>query len=123
MNISIDLPVSIYEHTKDGKKYYSLGLFKKGLDNNYVRGFINCQFKKDLEINTDKKIYIKKAWLTFYLKDKITVPYIFINEFEYVEDVIKQNITKNEGKDLGKEVDPFEDFANEVEIKDEDLPF
>ena len=29
-----------------------------------------------------EKIVIKSAWLSFYKKEKTTVPYIFINEFE-----------------------------------------
>lgn len=52
----------------------------------------------------------------------------------YTTDVVVDNITfigsntkieepKSEAKEQPKEKDPFEDFANEVELTDEDLPF
>lgn len=123
MNISNELPVSIYKSEFNGNTFYRLGMFKKDQNGNYIRGYINCQFKKGVEIDTDKKIYLKNAWLTFYIKDKKTIPYIFINEFEYVSDVIKQEVKKDEREGLGKVVDPFEEFANEVELGPDDLPF
>lgn len=114
MKIQYEYPIMIFKNEYEGKPYYSLGLSKKMQDGNYLNGYIPCQFKKNVEIDNKKKIYIKNAWLTFYIKDKKTIPYIFINEFEYVEAAIKE---------AKKETDPFKEFADEIEITDEDLPF
>ena len=118
MNITNDNKVMVFR--KDGQygAMYSLGLSKKGQDGKYQNGYIGCKFKKDAEVADRTNIYIKNAWLTFYLdKDKKTVPYIFINEFTTVEQAIEQ----------AKESDPLDkavnEFANEIEISDADLPF
>lgn len=105
MKLENKFPVMIYARQYQDTILYSLRLSKKDKDGNYVNGFINCRFKKDVKVDDKKKIYIKDAWLDFYLKDKETKPYIFINEFEYVEDTIEKS--KEE----------------EIVINDEDLPF
>lgn len=114
MKIIHEYPVAIFKNKKDDKTFYRLGLSKKDLNGNYINGYIDCRFRKDATIDDNKKMYIKDAWLDFWVKDKITHPYIFINKFEYVADIIE---------DAKKEPDAFEEFANEVELKDEDLPF
>jgi len=45
---------------------------------------------------------------------------VFANRIEYLESKGNKEETKGETK---KESDPFTDFSNEVELKDEDLPF
>lgn len=107
---------------KDGKygAMYSLGLSKKGQDGKYQNGYIGCKFRNGVDIENKTNIYIKNAWLTFYLdKDKKTIPYIFINEFTTVEKTIEQ--AKEETKKESN--DPFEEFANEIEVSGLDLPF
>lgn len=39
----------------------------------------------NIEVDTNKKIKIIESWLDFYIKksNNATVPYIFINQFEY----------------------------------------
>lgn len=112
MKLIHEYPVAIFENEYDGRKYYRLGLSKKDKDGNYVNGYLDCHFRKDAEVDTSKKIYIQDAWLDFYVKEKVTHPYVFINKFDYVEDVIKQEVN-----------DPFAEFGNELELSDEDLPF
>lgn len=90
MKISNEFPVMIFSNTKDDKTYYQMGLSKRNIDKTYTNGYIQCQFKKGVEIDNQTNIYIKDAWLSFYLKDGKTIPYIFINDFQLVADVIKQ---------------------------------
>lgn len=104
MKLENKYPVMIYSKEYQGNTYYNLRLSKKDKDGKYINGYISCRFKKDVSVDDKKKIYIKDAWLDFYLKDKVTVPYVFINEFEYVEDVIDKS-------------------KDEFEITDEELPF
>lgn len=118
MNITNENKVLVFR--KDGQygPMYSLGLSKKGQDGKYQNGYIGCKFKNGVELENKTNIYIKNAWLTFYLdKDKKTVPYIFINEFTTVEQTIEKT----------KESDPLDkavnEFANEIELTNADFPF
>lgn len=106
MKLENKYPVMIFSKEYNGNIYYNMGLSKKDQNNKYINGYISCRFRKDIKVDDKKKIYIKDAWLDFYLKDKITVPYVFINEFEYVEDAIEK--TKE---------------PEEIIITDEELPF
>ena len=120
MNISNEYPVMIFRNEYEGKIFYKMGLSKKKQDDSYENGSISCQFKKDVNLEDKTKIYIKSAWLTFYKnKDKTTVPYIFVNEFETVAEAIDNSkvIEKQEVDD------PFKDFGEEVMLDDLDLPF
>ena len=114
MNIIHEYPVKVFSNEYEEKKYYKIGLSKKDKNGNYINGYLDARFRKDEEIDDSKKIYIKEAWLDFYVKDKITKLYIFINKYEYVADVIK---------DEKIEKDPFAEFGEEVELTDDDLPF
>ena len=118
MNIENKYPVMIFKREYQGKTFYYIVLNKKDKVGKYINGYMTCRFKNGVEIDDKKKIYIKNAWLDFYLKDKVTIPYIFINKFAYVEEDI--NKMKEEIK---KEVDGFQEFANEIQITDLDLPF
>lgn len=52
--------------SKAGKAYtlYSMMISSKDMDNNWVNGFINCRFKKGIEVNNKAKILIKSAFPT-----------------------------------------------------------
>lgn len=115
MKVIHEYPVKVFKKAYDGKDYYRIGLSKKNKEGNYESGYLDAKFRKDTKVDDDKKIYIKDAWLDFFVKDKITHPYIFINQFEYVEDIVKQE-TKD-GFDAGKV------YVDEIEFTDEDLPF
>lgn len=127
MNIQSDKPYMIFEKEYNGKKYYKIGLSRKLQNGEYENGYVDIQFKQDVEIHNKERIYLKNAFLTFYKsKDKATIPYIFVMDFERIadtiehskeKDIVKQD-TKDDFKDFGKEV-----ILDEVEITDEDLPF
>lgn len=112
MNIKNDYPVMVFKREHKGITFYSLGLSRKDRDGNYINGYMPCQFKMGVPLGDKTKIYIKSAWLTFYLKDKETKPYIFINEYETVEETIQQS------KQEQPKVDPFEEMGMKVQIED-----
>lgn len=117
MNIISDRTEVIYKNVHEGKTIYSIWVSKKNLDGSYTNGYINVKLPKAKELKEDKTlIKINNAWLDFYLKDKVTIPYIFINEFEILNDMTKDITTK-------KENDPYEEMGEEVKITDDDLPF
>ena len=71
---------------EDGHRYYRVGISKKMQDGSYQNGYLDVQFKKDIIVENKTKINIKSAWLTFYInKDNRTVPYVFVNEFEQLD--------------------------------------
>lgn len=114
MKVIHEYPVKVFENTHEDRKYYKIGVSKKDQNGNYINGYLDCRFRKDVEVDTSKKIYIQDAWLDFYVKDKVTHHFLFVNKFEYVSDVIENEKATS---------DPFEDFGNEVALTDEDLPF
>lgn len=122
MNIEQKYPVMIFKAINNGKTFYNLGLSRKDEKGNYINGYINCKFKKDVELEDKTKIYIKSAFLTFYLKDKITVPYIFISEFETIDQTLERIKTENEVQE-----DPYAAFGNSITAEEIDsgmeLPF
>ena len=118
MNIENKYPVMIFKNINDGKAFYSIGLSRKDADGNYVNGYMTCRFKKDVELENQTKIYIKNAFLTFYLKDKITVPYIFISEFETIDQTIERVKKESEAQE-----DVYATFGNSITVEELDLPF
>lgn len=112
----------IFKSEYNDKPIYRLGLSKKDKDGNYVKGYINVNFKKGVDVPNMTKIKIKNAWLDFYKVDIKTVPVVFISDFEIVSPGVKE-----------EKKDPFEDFGNsiktdfdegqQIQITDEDLPF
>lgn len=110
MRLENEHPVTIFSKEYNGNVYYNMGLSKKDQNNKYINGYMPCRFRKDVEIDDKKKIYIKEAWLDFYLKDKETKPYVFINKFDYVEDAIKKS---KEDTDINDDFD----------LPDDELPF
>ena len=129
MNISNEYPVTIFKNVNDYGTFYKVGLSKKDVEGKYINGYKDIKFKKDVELEDKTKIYIKKAWLDFYIKDKKTIDYIFCSEFEKIEETIENAKTLNNMSDseiiqkVVNEDDPFKQFANEIEIGDLDLPF
>lgn len=118
MHISDDKPKMIFKTTKGDKEFYSIGLSTKGKDGSYQNGYMNCRFRKDVKLENQTRIRLQDAWIDFYVKDKITYPYIFINKFETIEDgqvaYPKQDIPQNAKTEY---------VENGILIKDDDLPF
>ena len=119
MNIETQNKVRIYRFDGQYGASYSVGLSKKKQDGSYENGFMPCKFKKDVDLENKTDIYIKSAWLSFNLKDKKTYPFIFINEFEKVEETIDKNHVYL--KDVP--TDSFEEFGEEIEVDEQELPF
>lgn len=100
---------------------YSIGLSKKKKDGTYDKGYITVNFKEGTDIPNKTKIRIKQAWLSFYLKDKQTIPTIFINDYELIDSDEKKE--SNPFKEFGEKVKTESDIGEQIEIKDSDLPF
>ena len=103
MNINETKTIMIFKNVKEDKIFYNMGLSKKNEDGTYTNGSIPVQFKKGIELENMEKITIKTAWLTFYKKEKLTVPYIFISEF------VRENEQTDTQEEAQEEVDelPF----------------
>ena len=127
MDIQTDKAYMIFRRPYEDRVYYSVGLSKKNASGGYDKGYMPVQFKRDVDIPDQTKIYIRHAWISFYTKKKSvngteyteTVPYIFINEFVTMEDRIKETHIDIPDKDE----DLFAEFGNEITITDDDLPF
>ena len=97
MNITSEYETMVFRNEYNGKTFYSLGLSKKDKEGNYTNGYIKAVFKKDVDIPNKTKIKNIKGKLDFYLKDKQTIPYIFVFEYELVEN----NPYEEFGKETG----------------------
>ncbi len=120
MNIVNEYAVMIFKKEYEGKVFYSLGLSRKDRDGQYINGYMSCRFKNGIELENQTKIYIKKAWLDFYLKDKATIPYIFISEFETLQDAMQP--TKEVVEEIPQNFKTLYE-EKEIVIEDNDLPF
>lgn len=103
MNVNSEKQFMVFRKDYQGKAYYSLGLSKKDRNGNYVNGYISCEFRKGVTLENKTKIYLKDAFISFYLKDKQTVPYIKILEYETAEETIQNS--KNIFEEFGEQVD------------------
>lgn len=122
MNIECDKPKTIYKYkTKDGKEFYSIGLSKKKQDGSWENGFINCKFKKDTQLENKTRILIKEGWVDFYVKDRITYPYIFVNLYEEVQEPIPEDVKIEEVPQNAKT--EYDTENSDIQLTDEDLPF
>ena len=112
----------IFRNEYNGKPSYSLGLSKKDKEGKFINGYIKVNFKKGTDIKNKTKIKIKNAWLDFYLQDKNTIPTLFINEYEIVEE---QKEEKQEEQDAYQymKTKVESDIGQEIRIEDGDLPF
>ena len=116
----------IFRSEYNGKPIYKIGLTKKDTNGNYIKGYMNVNFKKGIDVKNMTKIKIKNAWLDFYKKDVNTIPVMFISDFEIVNAEEKEEPPKEEQnpfKEFGDNIKTEYDFGEQIQIKDEDLPF
>lgn len=113
MNIESDKEKTIYRNEVNGKALYSIGISHKKQDGSWENGYMTCRFPKDADIPNKTKIKIVNSWLDFYIKDKVTHPYIFINKYEIVSESVE--IPQNAKCEY--------DEKSDIQITDEDLPF
>lgn len=111
----------IFRKDFNDRPIYSIGLSKKDKNGNYIKGYMNCNFKQGTDIADKTKIKIKDAWLSFYIKDKKTIPTIFINDYEVVG-VAKLKEESNLYEDFGNSI-KTESNIEEIKIDESDLPF
>ena len=109
MNIECDKEKTIYRNEVNGKALYSIGISHKKQDGSWENGYMTCRFPKDADIPNKTKIKIVNSWLDFYIKDKVTHPYIFINKYEIVNDDLPQNTKSKYSND------------SDVQLTDEDI--
>lgn len=102
MHIRDNEEVIIFKNDKD---YYSIGLSRKDRNNEVFYGYMSCQFKKGVSVANKTRIKLKNAFISFYLKDDKTMPYIMICDFEEVQQ--KQNYAKLKGEETTESDLPF----------------
>lgn len=122
MNIESDKEKTIYRNEVNGKALYSIGLSHKKQDGSWENGYMTCRFPKDADIPNKTKIKIVNAWLDFYIKDKVTHPYIFINKYEIVNDDLPQNTKSKYSNDSDVQLTD-EDIDKTFNNNDLELPF
>ena len=93
MKIAQDEEVIIFKNDKD---YYSIGLSRKDRNNQVYYGYMQCQLKKGLSVENNTRIKIKNAFISFYLKDEKTIPYLMVVDFEIAPK--KENYAKLKGE-------------------------
>ena len=89
---------------RNDKGHYSIGLSRKDRNGEVFYGYFPCQFKKDVEVENKTRIMIRNAFMSFYLKEKQTMAYIMITDFDVVEK--KENYAKLKGEEIEENM-PF----------------
>ena len=124
MEITNKYPVTIFKNQYG--KYY-VGLSKKNEEGKYENSYFQVVFNKDVHLENKTKIYIKNAWLDFYNYTfdgkKGTKVFIRISKFDTVDEAILKSKQKNDIIDKQDEADPFEEFGEEHEDLEFELPF
>ena len=129
MNITSEQPYTVFRNDYNQYTFYKLGISKRDATGKWINGYIRCKFKKNVAVENKTRIYLKKAWLSFDLKEKETIPFVFVSEFETVNEVIDSSKTsannpQTTADDLQTTAeDPFASFGEEIVINPEDLPF
>lgn len=91
---------------KSDKGYYSIGMSRKDRNNQFYHGYLPCMLKNGLSVENKTRIKIKEAFISFYIKDDKTIPYVMILSFEELGE--KENYAKLKG---------------DVDIDSKELPF
>lgn len=132
MKIETDLAYTIFRNDVNDKTFYKIGLSRKTKDGTYENGYVPIQFRKDVSLENQTKIYIRQAWWTFYNKKvsvngaehKETIPYIFCNDFITVAERAKEARPDFDNMATSK---PLEEkktiYREDITITDDDLPF
>lgn len=120
MHIQEDRTRMIFKYTNNDATFYKIGLSRKDKDNNYINGYMNCKFKKGVDLENKTQIKIKDAWLDFTIKDKITNVYLFINDF----DIVENDKMVYEKKDVPQNIKTeYEELDKGIHLEESDLPF
>ena len=121
MNITSEQPYTVFRNDYNQYTFYKLGISKRDATGKWINGYIRCKFKKNVAVENKTRIYLKKAWLSFDLKEKETIPFVFVSEFETVNEVIDNSKMPANNLQTTSD-DPFKNFGEEITINDSDLP-
>ena len=118
--ITDDKPVVVYRQDKtssNGAAYtqYSIGVSSKNASGEWVNGFIECQFKKGVNIANKSKISISNSFYTVTEYNGKKYYKLFIMDFNVVEDGNGFTPAPNNNSN------PFVDI--DASITQEELPF
>ena len=83
--------VTVYRKDRDtqnGGKFttYCIGIASKDKEGNWVNGFLDCQFKKGVEVNNKAKIEIANSFYTVNEYNGKKYTKLFILDFTVTED-------------------------------------
>ena len=84
MNLEKNQEIKVYS----GEHGYFTRLAKRDVStDDWKNAFFYLQFKKGVEIPNKTKIRLLDSWLSFYInKDNKQVFYVFVNDYEVIED-------------------------------------
>lgn len=120
MDVISDRDEIVYRKDFDNRPFYTIRIAHKNQDGSYNNGYLLVRFRRDVTLKNKTKIAIKKAWLDFYKKDNKTYPYVFISEFNIVEESEgTQTVPDNDPT----EENPFEAFGNSISTEVDDSQF
>lgn len=117
MKVIFDRPIMIFKSEYNDRPVYKMGMSRKKQDGSYEKGYMLVRFKKDVVLENMAKINVNDNWLDFYKKDVQTIPYIFINDFEVVED------KKDPFEEYGQSITTKSRIEEQLQITESDLPF
>lgn len=90
MKLTEEKSVKIYakERTWSGGSFtvYSMGVSSKDKDSNWVNGFLDCEFKKGVNVANKSKIKINNAFPVVRKSGEKTFVKWFITDFEVIEE-------------------------------------
>ena len=76
----------IFKTEKEGKNYYSTSISHKNFDGEYEYTSIPVKFRKNVDVEDKQFIFIKEAWLDFYIHNDKEQLFIFISDFDKVKE-------------------------------------
>jgi hypothetical protein len=139
MNIETGKLYTIYRKDFDGVPKYKIMISQQNLNGSVEHAYMPVKLKKGLSLEEgENKVYLRSSWIKFYKKKEIIngadyirdIYYLFINDFITQAQRIEETrpdfdnmATSKTTTQIPVEKDPYEDFGEQVEIKEEDLPF
>ena len=112
-------PVKVIRKEKGDYVFYSLMVSSKNAQGEWTNGFVDCQFKKGVDIPNKTKILIKNAFFTASPgRDGRVFVKIMITDYETV-DMVEQNPDGSAGN--GSADSPWMNIPDGIDT--EELPF
>lgn len=115
--IEPDRKYRVWKKTYNDVDYYKIKIQQKNYDGTVDNYYQEIRFKKGVSVSNETDIVIKEAYenLRKNTKDEYNpIHYLVITDFDRLES--QEQITKNA-------LEEFNDFMDDVEIDESDLPF